>query len=292
MKQYTIKQYTAAEFDAIDEYSWNDDEIVIIEKKDAYCMDITANGKRIVPILRKIEATMTAAGLAGDDGIYAGWFGVWADCLTDRRDRKEFIWNYSGKVDRERGCWTYSWGIEQVNDDQWYIFLNIAKPAEEVITMKIENTVTRINFEQACEAVQNASQRSAWARGVRMYALEMLAELEENVMERYISPEALLERRGIRSAILNGAKDFRQYSEGGCALIYDYDICRRLCTPTERKRTRDGERNPNGRETWLDVQARALYQAYELVDRAIRAAVTTVTVTENVTERAAQSVSA
>ena len=35
----------------------------------------------------------------------------------------------------------------------------------------------------------------------------------------------------------------------------------RVCTPSELKRTDGGMNNPNSRETWLDVQSRALYQA-------------------------------
>ena len=151
MKQYKVNQFTTEQWDAI-EYDWNEheDEIVLIEKKDAYCMDITANGKRIVPILRKIEKSLTDAGLAGENGIYAGWFGEWANELTDRSSKKYFIWNYSGKSDIERGCWSYSWGIEQINDDLWYIFLNIAKPQEEAKdttndTNKEENTMKNTN---------------------------------------------------------------------------------------------------------------------------------------------------
>lgn len=147
-KLYKINQFTVEQWDGI-EYDWNEheDEIVIIEKKDAYCMDITANGKRIVPILRKIEEAMTAAGLAGDTGIYAGWFGEWANELTDRRDRKYFIWNYSGRSDRERGCWSYSWGIEQIDEDRWYIFLNIAKP-QDVPSDNIEEYIDTTKEEE------------------------------------------------------------------------------------------------------------------------------------------------
>lgn len=61
--------------------------------------------------------------------------------------------------------------------------------------------------------------------------------------------------------MLNGARDWSEYSYGGCSLIYDGDIAERLCTPGELKRTRHGERRPNSREGWLDVQARALSQA-------------------------------
>lgn len=61
--------------------------------------------------------------------------------------------------------------------------------------------------------------------------------------------------------MMNGAKNWKEYSYGGCALIYDKDIAETLCTPSELKRKRGGELQPNSTETWLDVQARALYQA-------------------------------
>lgn len=54
-------------------------------------------------------------------------------------------------------------------------------------------------------------------------------------------------------------------------LIYDGDIAERLCTPSEYKRKRGGDFQPNSRETWLDVQARALYQAARWIINAARA---------------------
>ena len=65
--------------------------------------------------------------------------------------------------------------------------------------------------------------------------------------------------------LLNGAENWRAYSYGGCALIYDADIAERLCAPSEYAKKRQGERAPNSRETWLDVQARALGQAATLI---------------------------
>jgi hypothetical protein len=52
---------------------------------------------------------------------------------------------------------------------------------------------------------------------------------------------------------------------------YEYnneDIAERLCTPSELKKTRHGDRKPNSREEWLDVQARALYQASNRIKHA------------------------
>lgn len=96
--------------------------------------------------------------------------------------------------------------------------------------------------------------RSAWERGVILYAIDLLNGLEE-------SDELTKEN------LLNGAKDWKEYSYGGLSFIYDSDICERLCTPSEAKRKRNGELQPNSQETWLDVQARALYQAARLLMR-------------------------
>jgi len=92
--------------------------------------------------------------------------------------------------------------------------------------------------------------RSAWRRGVKAYALEMLDGIEDGFTQ---------------ASLLNGAESWRAYSYGGCALIYDADIAELLCAPSEYRRTRQGERAPNARESWLDVQARACGQAATLI---------------------------
>lgn len=96
--------------------------------------------------------------------------------------------------------------------------------------------------------------RSNWERGVVAYALELVYGLDD---DKEITEKVLL----------NGAKNWQEYSEGGASLICDADICLRLCAPWEIKRKRGGALPPNGRETWLDVQARALYQAASLIMR-------------------------
>ena len=104
--------------------------------------------------------------------------------------------------------------------------------------------------------------RSAWSRAVHTYAIELVESLDASAD---LSNERLLEK-----AMLNGADDWQQYSEGGCALIYDADIAERLCSPSGLKRCKGGERQPNASETWLECQARALWQASALVRRAYR----------------------
>ena len=106
--------------------------------------------------------------------------------------------------------------------------------------------------------------RSAWSRAVHAYAVELVESLD--------SAADLSNENMLRKALLNGADDWQQYSEGGCALVYDEDIAERLCSAYELKRCKGGERQPNASETWLDCQARALAQAASLVRRAYRKA--------------------
>lgn len=124
---------------------------------------------------------------------------------------------------------------------------------------------------KARENVENSKARSAWARGVKVYAGELLDNIAEALEYRAIPDAELRKAEVIKALALNGAESWRDYSLGGCSLIYDGDIAGRLCSPSELKRTRDGEREPNARESWLDVQARALSQAYWRVVDAFRA---------------------
>ena len=103
--------------------------------------------------------------------------------------------------------------------------------------------------------------RSAWSRGVNDYAVDLLHQMADYAEAGYITAETLDRPAAFRAAALNGARDWKEYSWGGSALIYDCDIAAALCTPSELKKTRNGERRQNSREEWLDVQARALHQA-------------------------------
>lgn len=109
------------------------------------------------------------------------------------------------------------------------------------------------------EILESRRDRSAWDRGVTAYALDMVDELELEDVDGVTEKD-----------LLNGAQDWSAYSYGGCALVYDGDIAERLCTPSELKRKRGGELAPNSCEGWLDVQARACFQAARRVRRAIR----------------------
>lgn len=126
------------------------------------------------------------------------------------------------------------------------------------------------NIEKLYQSIENEKQRSAWDKGVTEYALELVDQLAEQIRDGYFDELDLSDPKKVRAALLNGAETWSQYSWGGSALIYDSDIAKRLCCPSELKKTRNGERRPNSREEWLDVQARALYQAANRICRHIK----------------------
>lgn len=107
-----------------------------------------------------------------------------------------------------------------------------------------------MNKSQLIENISARNARSAWENARNTYALLLL----EDVGEGFSSAD-----------LLNGAENWRAFSYGGCSLIYDAEIAERLCSPSELKRTRGGERAPNSRESWLECQARCLSQAANLI---------------------------
>lgn len=110
--------------------------------------------------------------------------------------------------------------------------------------------------------LETRKDRSAWNKGVTLYAWDMLDEIQERTDYEHKEPETAAE---LKEYALNGADSWEQYSWGGSSLIYNGDIAERLCSPSELKKTRNGERRPNSREEWLDTQARALFQAYNRI---------------------------
>ena len=103
--------------------------------------------------------------------------------------------------------------------------------------------------------------RSKWGKAVLQDAQWLL----ENVIEGYDEPYELSEK-----LVLNGAENWKEFSYGASALVYDGDIAEHYCTPSELKKVgfkkndlgNYVEKQPNANEEWLDVQARALRQAW------------------------------
>lgn len=135
---------------------------------------------------------------------------------------------------------------------------------KNAVTSEQEQPTTADILAKAAEIIETRKDRSAWDRGVNDYALELLDNLAE------LTLDDLADLKTVRRALLNGADTWQQYSYGGSALIYDSDIAERLCTPSELKRCKGGDYNPNSREIWLDVQARALRRAGYRVESAVK----------------------
>lgn len=105
------------------------------------------------------------------------------------------------------------------------------------------------------------TERSCWNRGVasliRDYAYEVLEEHDGEIISA----------RDFYKLWNCGAETLRDAVYGGCFDIWNYDIAKRLCTPSELKKSNEGMRRPNKREDWLDVEIRAMYQAmYKSLD--------------------------
>lgn len=138
--------------------------------------------------------------------------------------------------------------------------------------------------EEARRILEARVDRSKWNKAVTEDAIDLLDTVNETCEEisrKYAETvegghvhtlDIFKSSRLLIEVMLNGARDWYQYSYGGCGLVYDGDIAEHYCTPSEYKRTRGGDRNPNSRETWLDVQARALYQAGNRAAKALIAA--------------------
>lgn len=106
--------------------------------------------------------------------------------------------------------------------------------------------------------IATLKRRSTWDKGVQKYAIELLESYAD-----LNATDLVPERENLEKALLSGAANWQQYSEGGCALIYTSDITERLYTPSERRRFRkDWECNIE----FLKVQAEALDQAFCLIE--------------------------
>lgn len=106
--------------------------------------------------------------------------------------------------------------------------------------------------------LENQKARSKWQKGVLIYSVMLL----ERIQDDYNQINDNITFQDLEVLLLNGAKNWGKYSWGGNALIYNEDIAKMLATPSELKKYNNGEKKPNHKEEWLDIQARALTQAF------------------------------
>lgn len=101
--------------------------------------------------------------------------------------------------------------------------------------------------------------RGAWKNGVKEYALILIDWYKAEANDKPLTLETLL----------NGADNWTHYAYAACGVAQAYNtrIAETLCTPSELRRTNGGLKDPNLRETWQDIESRALYQAYLLIQK-------------------------
>ena len=127
---------------------------------------------------------------------------------------------------------------------------------------------TAKNIQTVANEVEKAKTHSAWSKGVKAYALDILASFEEWRKWNEENGESVPELD--EATALNGASDWSAWAYGGCGLVYDAYIAERLCTPSELKKLDGGSRVPTGAATWCDIEARAAWQAWRMIAEAVR----------------------
>ena len=121
----------------------------------------------------------------------------------------------------------------------------------------MKNTAKRADLLNALKNEKPA--RSAWERRVQATAYEIVEAID------YIDQLDISSRAALEGALLNGARDWSQYSWGGCSLCYNVEIAERYMTPSEFKRYMAPGHDASegfGGEQLLDLQARALRAAF------------------------------
>lgn len=159
--------------------------------------------------------------------------------------------------------------MEQVEDQT----TETTETEEEEEEQNMKPEYKHIYVEEARRQLEARTDRSAWDRAVTEDAIDLLDTVTdacEQITRKFAETEEggaahvndlFVSRMSLMNIMKNGAKSWSEYSWGGCGLIYDGDIAEHYCTPSELKKVRGGDRRPNSREEWLDVQARALRQA-------------------------------
>ena len=109
------------------------------------------------------------------------------------------------------------------------------------------------------EIMKKRFARSAWDKGVYDYAFDILEPLGDELEN--VNADTLM----------NGVNTWTAYSYGGCALICDDDIAKRMCAPSEYKKYLNAGLNSKLSDSDYrlgNVQTRALFQAMAKIRRA------------------------
>lgn len=119
---------------------------------------------------------------------------------------------------------------------------------------------TKTNLGAIRAHVLNVNARSAWAKGVQAYALDLLEVFDE--IREYCADNGEELPNMDEVTALNGASSWEHWSAGGCGLVSRNSIVARLCTPSEAKRL------PVSFDE-IETEARAARQAWQLIKSAM-----------------------
>lgn len=115
-----IKKYT---FDSFEAYEESD----AIEKYDALAL-VDADGWKRADIMAHCKRWQTAVkrffeGIGNDSTFYG-----WKECIVESCENGYFSMNDFQMADGSRNEFpSWSYGVEQLNDETWYVFLNVRK---------------------------------------------------------------------------------------------------------------------------------------------------------------------
>lgn len=127
----------------------------------------------------------------------------------------------------------------------------------------------KIDMIKKLEQIEQSQGRlSKWRKGVYAIAIDRLDEMDDNTKITW-------------HTLLNGAlwddkeanfdniiSACNTYAWGGCGLVYDVDIADLLATKSEAYYSNGNLKGrPNKSEQWLDLYARAIFQAFRLIIR-------------------------
>lgn len=135
--------------------------------------------------------------------------------------------------------------------------------------MKIENpTAVRQSVINNLNA-SNSKRMCRFEHACYEDAINFVMEIEDSDIEVIFSWDDH-ELEMIQKICLNGAKDAKQYSYGGCGLIWNRDIAKHYCTPSVYKKKKRGILPPSKDANWCDVQADAIRRAIWKIYVAVR----------------------
>lgn len=109
---------------------------------------------------------------------------------------------------------------------------------------------------------------SKWREGVFNEAIDRLDSMDEGQKINWytlLNGALWQDKQATFENILNACS---KYAWGGCGICYNVDVANTFCSKSQAYyKNGNFKEQPNNREQWLDLYARAIYQAFSLIMR-------------------------